>query len=301
MLAADDKYIFALASVIIGLKTNAPKLAAMADFFVYTQNISPQNREALLKIQPVNILEFHLPFDTVQIKTLGRYSELTFARYEAFPLLKQYKNVLYLDSDIIILKELLPLLDTAKNGFALCYDDNLVAANFSAKIDGYNLKTRNRNAGIMLITDDLQNQDEIYSKCYKITKQHAAKLEWPDQGILNILLQHFKIVPGEIPLQFNAHPITSYIRLKETAILHAMGPYKFWNGFYLKQWQRFYGQWLAAGGKEQIKLPFDKRTGFMFKAKLFLEKVPFLWYLFYKFNKFRFSRYNYRIVKRMGL
>ncbi|MDR1684014.1 MAG: hypothetical protein LBR90_00945 [Elusimicrobiota bacterium] len=297
VFAADEKFAFALGAALLSFKTNSPLLFKEADFFVFTNNMSAQNKEALQKIAPVDFLPFKLPFEARQIQTLGLYSELTFARYECFSLLRDYRHVLWLDSDILVLKEFKKLFGDAKNPVSMSKDYNALIFNFFTPAAGYDMAAENYNSGLLLLKDTLPNAQEIKTWLYQQTKNLAPALKCPDQAVLNLAAQHFKWQISDVPRVYNAQPFSYPVKISEAKILHAMGPNKFWNNYRLAQWNGFYLQWLALGGK-----PFEKQKtallpALAFKARLWIEKIPVLWTLFNYINKRRFDGNNRRLLK----
>ncbi len=301
VMATDDKAAFAAGSALLSLKENSPLLFKKADIIVYYQNLSPQNRKALRAIGRVFLKDYRLNFSTSAIRTIYRYSQLTLARYECFFLLKQYRQVLWLDSDILVRKELTNILKFKKAGFAIAHDDNITACNFAGSIKGFDMLRRNFNAGILVFSDNMANPIKIGAWCYQQTKILAPLLLWADQGILNLALQKFSIKPAVLPRKFNSHPVLSPIKTENALVLHAMGDYKFWDNYPLPDWNKFYNQWLGLGGAEVTIQNYNKKYLFMFKLKLFLEKLPFLWWFFQKALKIKFALSNKKTIKKLGL
>lgn len=296
VLAADDKSAFALAATIISLKENSPKLFDASDIYVYTQDMGEQNRQALLNLASVTFKQFKLPFDSTSIKTITRYSELTMARYECFNLLTNYKNVLWLDTDIIVKKELLPILAANSSGWAWVHDDNILASNFYNTPIALDKKTNNFNAGVLFLSQKLPNYNILAAWCYEYTKIMAPELLWIDQAVLNAAIQKLNIQITVLPREYNANPFSAPVRISQAYILHAMGEHKFWNDFPLPEWFTYYQQWLQAGGDKMPQQKINATTLFCFKIKLLIEKIPFIWGIFKIINKIRFNRHNKHVL-----
>lgn len=301
VMATDDKAAFAAGTALLSLKTNSPLLFKKAEIIIYNQNLSQANKKALRAIGRVFFKEFKLNFPTNEIKTIRRYSQLTLARYECFFLLSQYRQVIWLDSDILVKKELLNLLKFKKSGLAIAYDDNIVASNFSGRIKDFDMLRRNFNVGVLVFSDNMLNPVKAGAWCYKQTKTLANKLLWIDQGILNLLLQQFSIKPAILPRKFNSHPVLSPIKTENALILHAMGDYKFWDNYPFKEWNTFYKQWIDLGGSEVTIQKYNKKHLILFKIKMFLEKIPFIWAVFQKLVKIKFKFLNKKILKERGI
>jgi lipopolysaccharide biosynthesis glycosyltransferase len=308
VLASDDNHSFALGVTLLALKQNSPLLFGRAEFFLFTQDISPANRAALQQITPLKFKDFKLPFSSDEIKTIKTYTELTLARYECFLLLDDFKNVLWLDTDILVQGELWGLIqgqqqaaaDGAPWGIAMARDNNLFAFNFYKSPGGkYNLEAPNLNAGVLLLDDSLCHYKKIGEWCYKATKKYASLLRFPDQAVLNMAIMHFELQPEVLSVLYNLHPFSSQVIVKKALILHAAGSHKFWNDFPLPQWDKYYKQWLNLGG---AAMPPQKINGFAlfcFKTKLIIEKIPFLWRIFCFINEKRFEKLNKKFLKKI--
>ena len=301
VMATDDKAAFAAGCALLSLKENSPRLFKKADIIIYYQNLSQQNRKALRSIGRVFFKDYRLNFSTSAIRTIRRYSQLTLARYECFFLLKEYRQILWLDSDILVKKELINILKFKKAGFAIAHDDNIIACNFAKPVRGFDMLRRNFNAGVLLFSENMANPIKIGAWCYQQTKMLAPILIWADQGVLNLALQKFAIKPAILPRKFNSHPVLSPIKMGNTLILHAMGDYKFWDNYPLPEWDKFYNQWLGLSGAEVTIQNYNKKYLLMFKFKLFLEKVPFIWWFFQKVLKIKFALSNKKIIKKQRL
>lgn len=87
--------VFALGNMLIGLKKHNSELKA--DFIVYEQNISENDKNLLKFIISCDFKKYQFPKkDILTEDTLKKFSELSFSRFECFNLLKEYKNVLWL-------------------------------------------------------------------------------------------------------------------------------------------------------------------------------------------------------------
>jgi len=294
VLAADNNYAFALGVTLLSLKENSPKLFEQAEFIVYTNGLDEANRAALSKIAPnIAIKDFKLPFDASKIPTHNRYTELTLSRYECFNMLGDYAQVLWLDIDLFIQQEAVDILKFGSTGLALAPDFNWISANFcKAPPKGFDFRRQNYNAGVMLLGDALPKPRLIAEWCYKQTKKYADCLRWPDQGILNIAAQHFKLQIKELPQTFNAQPFNFPVKIKDAIILHAMGENKFWNNYPMPKWFALHRRWTNLGGQPMPPQKTNLFARTTFKMKLFLEKNPILWAIFKYFNKTRFKEAN---------
>jgi lipopolysaccharide biosynthesis glycosyltransferase len=301
VFAATDNMAFALGAALLSFRENSPKLFAKAKFFVFSQNLSDKNKEILSQIADIVFKDFKPPFSTDKIKTINVYSPVSLARYECFNMLADFKNVLWLDIDILILKELEDILSFRHNGMALASDGHKVSFNFFKTplyVEGVE---KNKNSGVILFSDALKNPQEIAAWCYAKTYEKAALLRFPDQGILNWALQTFSIQTQDLPLTFNTSLFSTPVKIRDAHILHAMGIHKFWNAAPFKDWFTFYSRWQNLGGQPIPSQKINKCVSFLFKLRLNIEKIPILWNIFKIWNEKRLQKLNKKHIKEQDI
>lgn len=250
VLAATGNMTFALANVLIGLKKHSPNLAD--DIIVYERGISDKDKQVIQQILPVKFIEynFSLKPDTNQ-KYINKFTPLAFARYECFNMLNEYENVLWLDIDISIRKDISSILNLAqKTGISLFLEVwNKIDSNFTQKIKDYDMNANAYNSGILVLNDKLPRYKEMKKWCYNKTENLKDILKTADQGILCLMLSEFHLEVMPLPEAYNYHPI--HAESADAFIQHPYGCEKFWN-FYddNQEWAENYNQWLALGGTQ---------------------------------------------------
>lgn len=254
-----SNYVDILANVLVGLKKHNKKF--WDDIIVYNDGIKEEDQRHINKIVECKFIkldtssmEFLKKIPHEQIKT---YSVATFFRFECFNLLKEYERVIWSDVDVLIQGDISELATYAtKSGYAATMADSSyrVENNFFELINEYNMFVPMYNAGLFVISDKLHNYKEIVEWCYQKTIEYGKILRWLDQGILNLLIQEFKIDVEEIDLmKFHCHP-SSNENLKDARIIHAHGLRKFWNDQeYIKtfpEWQENANEWHSICDKD---------------------------------------------------
>lgn len=244
-----ENYVFALANTLIGLVENNKKF--WDDIIVYCDKISLENQKYINEIAKCNFIEAsQMGFEKKLSNSVKeKYSVACFYRYECFNLLKSYKTVIWNDVDILIKGDISGLLDYAENGIALTRNiaNFKVEANFNKLIQKYDMFSQLYNSGIMVLKDTLPNYDIMCDWCISKTIEYVNYLRWPDQGILNILLQEFKITPDLIDINmYCCHP-SSLEYIDSAKIIHAYGDDKFWNSYKLikrfPKWSEYNKKW----------------------------------------------------------
>ena len=257
-------YVDILANVLIGLNKNSKKF--WDDIIVYHDDVSLEDQELINQIVPCKFIKFssnnfakYVPES--QMKT---YSIAMFFRYECFNLLNDYQKVIWSDVDVLYQKDISDILQYAnKSGLALTRtNDYIVENNFYELIPEYDMFTPLYNSGLIVFSDKMKNYQSAAEWCYKNTAQYAKVLRWPDQGIINLLVQEFKIDVEEIDLlKYHCHPSVTK-SIKAASIIHAHGTKKFWNNLeYKKKFPEWYENqkiWTKIKNEAESKISLKK-------------------------------------------
>jgi len=242
---------FALANVILGLKKYSPNLAD--EIIIYHDKIDEKDQKILNTIIPCRFIKYEFPIKDVSRFNeayFKRFSELAYSRYECFSLLKEYRNVMWLDVDILIQKDISSLLDYAENSFGILAplsDGSKLRGQLFNAIDDYDMNGKAYSSGTFIIRDNLENYENMAQWCYDKTLQYSEHLLLPDQAILNFLIQEFNIPVKEIELEkYCFHPRNN--KYREASILHTYSCQKFWNFYSIKEWNENHKEWIKMGG-----------------------------------------------------
>ncbi len=252
--ACDDKYAFCLYVSLKTLCEHSPALAQSADIWVASYGISTKHQQILQTIPNLRIFEYQFPGDLLQTPAIKNFTNVSFARYELFTLLALYEKILYLDSDVLVQKELMPVFEQLKNGIGLIPDSTAhnVGINFFKPIDGFNMQALGYNSGFIVLNRSgkwLPKINEIREFLYQSTLENAEHLFWPDQGIINLAVQKFDMQPTNLPESYNCPASRSTKKLKQAYIVHSTGPRKFWCYYYFHDFYKWYTAWHQQGGE----------------------------------------------------
>ena len=236
-------------------------------------------------ILPCTFIEYKFPQQNCLLEeTLQKFSELTFSRFECFNLLNDYKKVLWLDIDILIQKDISPLLEEVSTGISLL--GGLKAGDdFSVEVKGLEKDKENFNAGIIYLQDNLMDYQEYTNWCYEKTVELSKILVSADQGIINLLIKEKHLNVHRLDWKYNFNPCfrgnTSF-----AVILHTYCPEKFWNYWNFKEWNENYKLWISMGGSKFSgkKYGWWKRT-FKQVPNPFKRTRSFIKYIFLKVYK----------------
>lgn len=281
LAACDDKYAFCLFVAIQTLLKNSPQLVAQADIWVAGFNLSAQTKKILSSLPHTRVFDYTFPDTFPPIQQFLNFTQASFARYECFTLLHLYQKVLYLDSDVLVEKELLPLFDTLTNGIGLVQDPFIskTGRNFFNPIAGFNMEAVGFNSGFLVLkqgTTWSKNIDEIKQFLYTKTLQYANDLIYPDQGIINLAVEQFQLCPTPLSDLYNCPASKPISTLKKAFIIHATGPRKFWCYYYFDEFYTYYTQWIKAGGEKVSVRKGDSLLYKKFIQKTHLDKYIFI-------------------------
>lgn len=254
LTACDDKYCFCLYAALQSFLKYSPQLAAVSDIWIAGVNLSASSKKILSTLPHTRIIAYQFPANLPQTPAFANFTAASFARYECFGLLGLYEQVLYLDSDILIQKELLPIFSLLNNGIGLVADPTIctLGRNFSSEIDGLPMSAKGFNSGFIALNRKgswYKQINDIRTFLYQSTLNYAPYLIYPDQGIINLAVEKFQLLPAQLPQSYNCPASKPARTLKKAFIIHATGPRKFWCYYYFHDFYTSYTQWIKLGGK----------------------------------------------------
>ena len=252
LLCSTGNEAFAVGNVIIGAKKYLFQNLSAEDYDIIflTDKLESKDENALKNIFPRIIIKIYKsPFskEMLNLRELNHFSSFTYARFEAFNLLEKYEKVFYVDTDIVIQKDISEIINI-KTPLAISYFANKmpVSGNFTKEninlVKGYDLNKLSIIAAVFLINDTINNYQIMSKWCYDKAEEYKTN----DQSILNLLIQEFNIETHDLTESYGAYP-TSIIA-ENSHIIHAIGPAKFWRGTYNKEWEENNKIWIEAGG-----------------------------------------------------
>ena len=263
LLCSTGNEAFAVGNVIIGAKKYLFQNLPHEDYDIifYTDKLESEDENALKNIFPKIIIKIYKsPFskEMLNLRELNHFSSFTYARFEAFNLLEEYEKVFYVDTDIVIQKDISEIINI-KTPLAISYFANkmTVSGNFTKEnmdlVKGYDLNKVSIIAAVFLINDSLNNYQIMSKWCYDKAEEYKTN----DQSILNLLIQKFNIETHDLTESYGAYPTSSIA--KDAHIIHAIGPAKFWRGTYNKEWEENNKIWIEAGGNTTYEENAKKR------------------------------------------
>lgn len=244
--------MFAVGNVLIGLKKHFSLPEDEYDIILYVnKKLDKKDENAIKSIYKdaiINIYKSPFPKSFKNTNCALQWSIMAFARYECFSLIEKYNNVLYLDTDILIQKDIIDLLNIKEN-IGVCFEDvNTIRENIESMAQKfnsskYNLDKKLFNSGVFIINDSITNGNEIKDWCYKM----SVKWLTADQPILNLAVQEFNINVYGFSDAYNRYKLSKK-GLKDACIIHALCGVKFWNTNDSAEWNENNQKWIELGG-----------------------------------------------------
>ena len=263
----------------------SPQLARQSDVFVFIWKGNEKIRQIFASLASnVHVIDFDMPALVPARTQITLFTPASYARFESFRLLDRYERVLFLDSDVLIRKELAGVFEQAEHGLAITLDPVMttVARNFYSVPAGVNPAAPGYNAGVFALTRDLPcpgRYASITDWLYQQMAQWADQLFLPDQAVINVAVEHFGWQVSVLPRDDNRPASSSHGDLKRAFIVHSTGPRKFWCYYYFRDWYHWYSEWIAKGGepvcvrKDSPKyLSFCQKYGL--QNKVFFQLMP---------------------------
>ena len=253
-------HAFALGSLIAGIGRHNPAFAGA--FVVFHDGLAAPEQAQLRALWP-NI-EFRL-FDRTVLasrfkgaadleKVLAQHSPMIFAKFELPDLLDKYEKCLWLDADILVQGDLaqawnfegLAWRPLPEGAFARRAE---VMAAFADLRGDSSLPLL--NGGVVGMGQALRGRlttDDLYAMAARLMAQTAATSV--DELALYFVAASRGLPLHQLGLGFN-HPVVAP-GARDAAVIHAIGPDKFWNAAPLQlaypEWAQNLAAWLAVGG-----------------------------------------------------
>lgn len=293
VFGATNNFAFAIASVLMDLKKF--DYSWITDIVIFHDGISEKEQKLLNSILPCVFEKYNFPIkDKTKFdqSVLNYFSEMVFSKFECLRLLKYYKNVIWLDYDIVITKNISELANYCESGFKILLGHSNVLSQLNKPINDYDMNKKGICTSTFSLQDHINNYEGMYYFCYKKTEQYAKYFHFPEQAIFDFMIQEFCLKPEVIDWNvYCVHP-DEKDKYDQAKILHAYGYRKFWNEIRNENWNSNYKAWLEWGGgsynlkkyliKKYIRILLEKIGIYQFFKKILLN---FKKYIVFVFNK----------------
>lgn len=254
-------YAFTVANMIIGLSRYSPNLAD--DIIIFHEGLSDDDKNCLnilsnkiifkkfTKDEFMNKISTKLKNNKKFIHSIEKYTYLNLAKLEIFNLLNNYKNVIMLDTDMLIQKDFSEIL----NYKPAAWRPTVIGLHASFNYNAYDFLTKDSarpNGGLLYISDELDSNFFSTEQSYILLDKYIDDIKGTlDETTFALMFHKNNIKPKTLPVEYNSW--VHYKNSFNSYIIHAMGKNKFWNNQIIKmaypEWEFNNKIWKSIGGK----------------------------------------------------
>ncbi|MFP4514868.1 MAG: glycosyltransferase family 8 protein [Parcubacteria group bacterium] len=253
VLTSDNNYAQHLGVTIVSILENSSE-ADKLDFHIIENGIDEENKNKILSLKDkykANINLYNLDISKLKdFPSIGHLSQAAYIRLfipEILP--NNIEKVLYLDSDLVCLKDIKLLYEQDLNNFPLAAIEDEKGKQFIRNYFYPGLKSY-FNSGVMLIDVNKWRRNNISQKATEFIKKYQDKIVTADQDILNCL---YKNNWQALEKRFNLDT-KYYTKIKEdTTIFHYTGEIKPWNYLYPNKNKKYYWYYLKLSPWSEYK------------------------------------------------
>ena len=191
VFAVNDNYVKYVSVTITSIIRHKNKTDQYL-IYIFHRDISAVHQEQLTQMSADNLqiecIDVNGKIDRSLLYVDGRITEETYYRILIPNILSQWDKVIYLDSDLICLSDIAPMLsvDMGTNEIAgVITVGNENRAEYT--IEHLGIPSENYiNAGVLIFNNAVLRQKPFLQECYRLLKEKKY-LKWHDQDLLNTL------------------------------------------------------------------------------------------------------------------
>ena len=211
MLAISDNYSFAAANVMMSIRDNSPKVFNDCEFIIYNNGLSDQNRRVLKSIASnVRLLPMsdnNIPTITAPVyeksKKAGQFG---LEKFNALELVKEYKTVLWLESDVFVNKPIDFLFHIQCDISAVALGD----VPYDAKEIDWSSDTRHCRAAVVVFNDSVLRfnitKDALKRCCLEFIDLKPFAVGVPlDEKLLGYIISYYRMNFFNLPKDYHAY------------------------------------------------------------------------------------------------
>lgn len=255
VLCATTNQMFAVGNVLIGLKKHFSLSEEEYDIVLYIdKDMHKRDENALKKIYKniiINKINKIFSDEYEKSNAIKYFTSMAHVRYECFDLLNIYEKILYLDTDVLIQKDIIEILSMNEHDMYAAFEKTSIKGNLEIENfnEGYNyqlkydIERKVFNSGVLLFNNKMiKNRSGIKKWCYSKEEEWKAA----DQVILNLMVQEFNIDIADFTNKYNRYVFDN---LDDAFIVHSCAwNLKFWDGIDNKDWKENNMVWISYGG-----------------------------------------------------
>ena len=232
-LPSDNNYAPFVAVTIASICSHT---GSYIHFYILDSGIDIQNENKIKSLKNV-FHNFSIEFLKIDIKKAFDNFQVppnlnlsTYSRLLIPSLKKELNKVLYIDTDVVVLKDISNLYNTDLENYTLgaVWDKSRVLYNTDTK-DLMDLSDNYKyfNAGVLVIDIEKWNKTDVTSELFKIAKQYESKIKHADETLLNKYFDNnYKVI--DIKYNYLDYDVVNSPN-SEIIIRHFATPMKPWN------------------------------------------------------------------------
>lgn len=222
-----------------------------ADFIVFTNRISQKDRQVLTEKLGLEVRIYCSPIpdrELWRMPSIRYFSPLVLSKFESLALLEEYREVIWMDTDVTVLAPLVDQLTKAK--FDLAFVPAKHSPAKSLRRDDGTLPNTGAglSAGFLVLRDSLLGPAPYADFLVKFVREHGDNLYLPEQAAFESMLLRWKV--KILFLDENVYCAAPADVSRVTRILHSWGSEKFWKTEASASWNKFYQDWRDLGGSK---------------------------------------------------
>jgi len=267
VMYATGDYAFSVACTAQSLINENPDTSF--DFFVLHDGISEGDKSALISIlSNVNFIYFDgneltnfiarslgEEFDAQKTQSLVRSRKIYFiSKVFMFSLLERYSQVLYLDTDILIVKSISDIFDHHGVSWVNARAKLSVKLHKASAEEHFSYLPENAlapNAGLIYLNGDIPYAEITRELCLILQNYHRLIGYAIDEAAIACGVHKSGVPVHSLKKSFNR---LAWESDSDTCVVHAMGRDKFWNQKIAQvafpSWRKYYERWLDASGSQ---------------------------------------------------
>lgn len=277
-LISDENYIIPTVVLLQSLK-DTKSASSFYDIHILTDNVQ---EASLILLKDYSCNNINVTIHQINNKYMDLHNNndyvtnAAFIKFDIPNILSKYSKILYLDSDIIVLKDLNKIFDIdLENKYAAVVAD--VADIFYKKSKELQLNSY-FNSGVILFNAEKYRTDKMNTKMLEIYKEHGESFICHDQDTLNIgfkenvvflnpkynFMQSFNEFPMKKVMKF--YNMKNLLKFEDIFIIHytRLKPWKYKHINYGRKWHLFYKNTIFKNE------PLGLKSALLFKAYFYL-------------------------------
>lgn len=269
MLAINDSYSFAAANVIMSIKDNSPKEFRECELLIYHNGISEKNKNVLSSInEKAKFIEMTNDLPNILYEKLHHWPVHVIQKARALILIREYKRVLWLDSDTYVNK---PLSYIFEADFEIAFSHNgnekYGQTYYPEALRNPNDLSKGGSGGVVVFDDSILKHNitnEELEKRANELKECKNTLASIDEIFVSYIAYYYnltilRIREFNMAVQFNKRS-----DLSGASLIHFDGTAKPWRRDFVyrmfPRWIENYHNFISIGGSNYPKL--DKKNSF---------------------------------------